>query len=121
MLHTASIWLYQNNGKLELTMRSVLLVVCFLLLTSCSPIETGKSLIRPLIQSKSNCMGIIDWVDFVMINDIHYAVSREENSQPIRQGKKLGEVGHRVADSVTCTDYQTKNGDAAFLSEGTDI
>lgn len=90
-----------------------------MMLTSCTPIEKVKKLIRPVVSS--NCGGDIDWVDFVMINDISYGAKQEISNQPVLKGKKLGEVQHRVADDVTCTDYQTKSGDAAFLQEGTEI
>jgi hypothetical protein len=100
-------------------MRKLLIVVFLMLLISCTPFEKAKNILRPVVSS--NCGGIIDWVDFLMINDIHYGAEQQIGNQSTQKGKKLGEVQYRVADNVTCTDYQTKNGDAAFLQEGTEI
>src|SRR5690625_3358070 len=64
---------------------------------------------------------IIDWVDFVKINDKQYnslyngaIISNEKYI-----GDAIGEVEFNVNDNVKETNYEVKNGDAAYLKEGT--
>jgi len=68
------------------------------------------------------CLAILEWVDFLMINDITYSRSYEA-SEPLpagQLGEKVGEVSYMLNDHA-CTDHATKNGDAAYLPIGTEI
>src|SRR5690625_297994 len=64
---------------------------------------------------------IIDWIDFVKINDKQYnslyngaIISNEKYI-----GDAIGEVEFNVNDNVKETNYKIQNGDAAYLKEGT--
>lgn len=65
---------------------------------------------------------IIDWVDFIHINDTKYnslysAVIADQSFI----GDEVGEVEFKVSDNVSDPSYKTKNGDAAFWEKGTKI
>jgi len=69
--------------------------------------------------------GEIEWIDMVMIHDIkyqhHFPESDDENIPiNIEKGRELGKVSYKMADSA-CSNHKIKNGDAAFLEEGTPI
>jgi hypothetical protein len=62
----------------------------------------------------------IDWVDFIKFNDITYVrrvvpldAFAEENLEYYERTKS------KLADNVDDLDYRSKNGDAAYLEEGT--
>ncbi|WP_421383278.1 hypothetical protein ACOJQI_02635 [Bacillus salacetis] len=67
---------------------------------------------------------IVDYVDFLKINDITYeGFYREANEGPdpkIQKGDKIGEVTFMLADCAP-PEYISQNGDAAFLEAGTPI
>ncbi|SFF05475.1 hypothetical protein SAMN04487969_112128 [Paenibacillus algorifonticola] len=69
-----------------------------------------------------SCNAIIDWVDFLMINGIKYHYNYEGSGKVSddQLGEKLGEVSYMLNDHA-CTDYEEKDGDAAFLPIGTAI
>jgi hypothetical protein len=67
----------------------------------------------------------IEWIDMVMIHDIkyqhHFPEPVDENIPiDIEIGRELGKVDYKMADSA-CSNHRMKNGDAAFLEEGTPI
>jgi len=64
----------------------------------------------------------ISWVDVLMINDIKYEGDDEglPQGETLEKGKQIGEVKYRLAGNA-CSNHQLKNGDAAFLSAGTEI
>ncbi|WP_217585873.1 hypothetical protein [Lentibacillus saliphilus] len=65
---------------------------------------------------------IIDWVDFVKINDIQYHASYSAViADETFIGEKIGEVAFNVDDNITNPSYDIKNGDAAYLEEGTNL
>lgn len=68
------------------------------------------------------CTAIIDWVDFLMINNIKYYQNYDGTKAVAEDqlGEKVGEVSFMLNEHA-CTDYKTKNGDAAFLPIGTVI
>lgn len=77
--------------------------------------------------SNFGCPGgaVIEWVDMIMINDIkyqhHYTEPTDENySLSIEAGNKIGEVNYKMADSA-CSNHKMKNGDAAYIDQGTPI
>lgn len=80
--------------------------------------ESVKSQLRP----SSACNGILEWADFVMINDISYDrnVDGMSTISSDQIGEKVGEVKYMLSDSA-CADHKTVNGDAAFLPIGTPI
>ncbi len=72
---------------------------------------------------KSKCPdGEIDWVDFVMINDVMYYGEDDElrHFKDFEKGKKIGEVTFKLADEA-CSNHRSKNGHAAFLRIGTPV
>ncbi|NGM83522.1 hypothetical protein G5B47_13955 [Paenibacillus sp. 7124] len=68
------------------------------------------------------CFAKIEWVDFLMINDIRYAQNYDGTKvvKPELLGAEVGRVKYMLKDNA-CTDHVTKNGDAAFLPAGTVI
>ena len=65
---------------------------------------------------------IIDWVDFLHIQDEKYErnyLLEVADEQFI--GNEIGEVTFKMADHVHNTNYQSKNGDAAYLEKGTKL
>lgn len=69
--------------------------------------------------------GIIEWVDMLMIDDIqyvhHFPESANENLPiMIEKGNELGKVTYQMADKA-CSNHKMKNGNAAYLEEGTII
>lgn len=77
-------------------------------------------------QTAEPCMAEIEWVDFLMINDIKYYRNDDGSNgggNPVAEGQlgvKVGEVSFMLNDNA-CTDHVTRNGDAAFLPVGTVI
>lgn len=65
---------------------------------------------------------IIEWGDMLEINDIKYQHDflEEPDDFVVETGKKVGEVSYEMADDA-CTNHKMKNGDAAYLGEGTPI
>lgn len=86
-----------------------LLFLLILTLTACS------GLTNPAIQ--------IDWVDFIVLNDINYSgkYSEEYILSDASIDKAVGEVKFNVADNIKSTSYKVKNGDAAYLPKGTKL
>jgi len=64
----------------------------------------------------------ISWIDVLMINDIKYEGDDEglPQGETLEKGKQIGEVKYMLAGNA-CSNHQLKNGDAAFLSAGTEI
>ncbi|ETP67172.1 hypothetical protein G159_18685 [Planococcus glaciei CHR43] len=72
------------------------------------------------LQAEEEGATVIDWVDFVQFEGKHYtAVDTAVLSEKNGFGRKVGEVGFKVADNINSTNYQVKNGDAAFWEKGT--
>lgn len=90
------------------------LITVLLLLASCS-----KSLSDGCPDAE------IEWIDTLMINNIHYQYQfpeaiDEQVPLSIENGKKIGEVSYKMADKA-CSNHKMKNGDATYLTEGTPI
>lgn len=108
---------------------SVILVM-LLLATGCA--TTNKVNVEPVAgpsetaavpeRTAEPCMAEIEWVDFLMINDIKYYhdydVTKPVTAEQL--GDKVGEVSFMLSEKA-CTDHVTANGDAAFIPEGTVI
>jgi len=86
-------------------------------------------LILPLILASCSIRGInsnissIDWVDFVILGDIHYMGNYSGGNKLLEESIEgvIGEVKFNVSDNIKDTNYKVKNGDAAFLPKGTKI
>jgi len=72
--------------------------------------------------TKAPCAGIIEWIDFLKINNIKYYHNDDGTKEVTieQRGDKLGEVSYMLNGNA-CTDHVEKNGDAAFLPIGTGI
>ena len=76
--------------------------------------------------SAANNIGIkstIDWVDFVILNDIHYTRNYQDNyklSDDSIDGL-FGKVKFNVSENIDQPNYKFKNGDSAFLPKGTKL
>jgi hypothetical protein len=65
---------------------------------------------------------IVDWVDFIKFDDITYLRRGEVRASFTDEDLYyFDEVKFKVADNVNDPNYRSKNGDAAFLEEGTTI
>lgn len=64
----------------------------------------------------------IKWMDVVKVNDREYQHDFVEEPEGFtaEKGKKIGEVSYKMADNA-CSNHKMENGDAAFLSKGTDL
>jgi hypothetical protein len=64
---------------------------------------------------------MIDWVDFVIFNDIHYQRSRYDDNKLLDNNieELYGEVKFNVANHIKDINYKIKNGDSAYLARGT--
>lgn len=70
----------------------------------------------------TNTHTVIDWADFVKLNDIYYYGSYEtELASEDFLGGVASVVNFRLAENITTTSYKSKNGDAAFHEKGTEI
>lgn len=80
-------------------------------------------LLTSLIVMLSGCgisQTIIDWVDFVKLNDIQYLRNNYSiNANDL--GSQIGEVKFRLSGNINDPNYNAKNGDAAFLEKGSPI
>ena len=66
--------------------------------------------------------GEIEWMDVVKVNDIKYLHDfvEEPGGFTAEKGKTIGDVSYMMAENA-CSNHKMENGDAAFLSEGTDL
>ena len=102
---------YRKKGEnMKLLIKTIILVLFLSIFTGCN-------------RGFGGCPDAeIEWIDFVMINDIKYQSSFSDytlNSK-IETGKKVGEVKYKLADHA-CSNHKAVNGDAAFLEKGTPI
>lgn len=66
----------------------------------------------------------IEWVDFIKFNEITYLASHSKLGRDLIEddlGESYSTVTFNVSNNVNETGYKSKNGDAAFLDEGTKI
>jgi hypothetical protein len=63
---------------------------------------------------------LIDWVDFVKLNDIQY-LQNNYSIDANNLGSQIGEVKFRLSGNINDPNYKAKNGDAAFLEKGSPI
>jgi len=92
---------------------TLLYLIAALLVPGCGAAERGSD----------GCKASIEWVDFLMLNDVMYHHNDEgnrETAESPRIGEKLGEVAYKI-NGHACLDYVPKNGDAAYLPVGTPI
>ncbi|MEK0314797.1 hypothetical protein [Cohnella sp. 56] len=77
---------------------------------------------NPIAAIWGKCLGEIEWVDSLMLNDIMY-ISNQDGTKEIavgQEGEKVGEVAYTLNEHA-CTDHKAKNGDAAYLPIGAAI
>ncbi|RAP78594.1 hypothetical protein DL346_01250 [Paenibacillus montanisoli] len=87
-----------------------------------STVGTGSDQAEEKVAEPAECMAIIEWVDFLMNNDIKYYQNYEatEALETKQLGGKVGEVAYKL-DGNACTGHVSINGDAAYLPVGTPI
>lgn len=75
-----------------------------------------------VMKSIKPCMAEIDWVDFLMINNIMYTHNYDGTKAVTAEqlGDEVGEVSYMLNENA-CSRHVIKNGDAAFLPIGTVI
>ncbi len=113
---------YKYGAKL------VFVFLISIMLTSCSIENDGKMSSSGATDSSSTsspCVtGIIDWADFLMINDVMYSLNDSRSDatpiEPELMGDKVGEVKFTMSEQA-CSDHVVQNGDAAFLPVGTSV
>lgn len=90
---------------------SLLILILSLTLTSCS------------FPGLKNTGVMIDWVDFIVLNDINYIRNTDGDYELIEDGIDgiIGEVKFNVSENIKDTEYKVKNGDAAYLPKGTKV
>ena len=108
-------------------MRSALLCVVLLLVSSCGTFSGGtpKASASPLTPGSGgtppNCMGVIDYVDFVRHDGIFYSASYSWLGRPITSGD-LGPERFRIKNTISRTNcdphHQPVDGDAAYVPTG---
>ncbi|OWA34048.1 hypothetical protein B9G55_17095 [Saccharibacillus sp. O16] len=95
-------------GKRRIGPIPIILLLCLLVTAGCSAPRYGT---------------IIDWIDFVTINDTSYiglshGVLRDPNqvTQTV-----VGEVTQKLDGNITDSAYRSRSGDAAYLEKGTKL
>jgi hypothetical protein len=84
------------------------------LLTSCSSLQDLNA--RPV--------AMINWADFIKLNGITYLASRPGSGRGLEKadlGPEFASAQFKVSDTIHDPEYQTKDGDTAFLDRGTPI
>lgn len=88
------------------------LFIVTILLTGCSNLGLNANNVQ------------IDWVDFMIVNGIHYMADYQESdieSTTVEIGDVYSVVKFKVSENVHDPSYKSKEGDAAFLEAGTKI
>ncbi|WP_174818664.1 hypothetical protein [Paenibacillus illinoisensis] len=100
------------------------LLCSLVVLVSCGTVNKQKSQeANPefvINEEKKPCPGVIEWIDFVMIDGILYFHNNDQAVPAENIGERIGEVSYMLNEHA-CADHVTANGDAAFLPIGTDI
>lgn len=84
------------------------------LLTGCSSIQDLNA--RPV--------AMINWADFIKLNGITYLASRPGSGRDLEKadlGPEFASAQFKVSENIHDPEYQTKDGDTAFLDRGTPI
>lgn len=72
--------------------------------------------------SSTNTHTIIDWVDFVKIDDIQYEANYSAViADSTLIAEEIGEVTFKMDENITSSSYKAKNGDASYLDIGTKL
>lgn len=106
--------LNRDLAKKPATMRVALIVLSLILFTfgvsGCTNLNTDDRAVE------------IDWVNFVVFNNIHYMDNYQGNNKYDQDGVDgvIGEITFNVS-KVKDPAYKAKNGDAAYLPVGTKI
>ena len=104
-------------------MRAKILLISIIIMLSLVACSSGDNS-DPSNEEVGLKSGIeIDWVDFIVLNDINYHRAYLDNYklEKDKVGKVIGKVEFTVANNIYNPKYKVKNGDAAFLEKGTKI
>ncbi|MFC0332899.1 hypothetical protein ACFOLF_10780 [Paenibacillus sepulcri] len=72
-------------------------------------------------EAPKNCgNATIDYFAAIKFDGRMYIENRDSDSSGLKPGKKVGEIGYRMADDA-CLGYQMKDGDATLLQAGTPL
>ena len=76
-------------------------------------------------QNRDECKGTLDYLDSLMLNDIHYSNNesldtRGKSFLPEMIGDQISEVAYTMSDDA-CSDFVMQSGDATLLPTGTPI
>ncbi|WP_231891378.1 hypothetical protein [Paenibacillus swuensis] len=86
-----------------------------LTLAGCGAVKQGN-------EAERECKEIVDWVDFIQLNDITYHHNYDGTTAATTEqlGNRIGEITYMLNDHA-CSNHKNANGDAAFLPIGTPI
>lgn len=101
--------------KKLITITALLLLIAISLIPQlgCGKLDDGTDL-------DTTTQIIIDWVNFIKFNDISYLRRGEVKALFAEEDLYyFDEIKFKLADNVNDPNYRSKNGDAAFLEEGT--
>ncbi len=104
-------------------MRAKILLISIIIMLSLVACSSGDNS-DPSNEEVGLKSGIeIDWVDFIVLNDINYHRAYLDNYklEKDKVGKVIGKVEFTVANNIYNPKYKVKNGDAAFLEKGIKI
>lgn len=90
----------------------IFLLISIAIISGCSGVISPKSHV------------IIDWIDFIKVNDITYQAVHSESGRELEEDDLDGNyttTTFKVSGNIYDSSYRNKNGDAAFLDEGTTI
>ncbi|WP_256757563.1 hypothetical protein [Cohnella sp. WQ 127256] len=110
--------------------KTSLYLLLMMIVVSCGAIGNGEVTRQSQVADPESvveketepCMEILEWVDFLMINNIKYYHNYDGTKAVAEEilGDKVGSVSYMLNEHA-CTDHVVKNGDAAFLPIGTVI
>jgi len=83
--------------------------------------EAAAKKINPGLTDAENCgYATLDYFPALKFNGNSYTENRDGESSRLKPGKKIGEIGYKMADNA-CPGYQMKDGDATLLEIGTPL
>jgi heat shock protein HslJ len=98
----------------EMKNRKVFYLTMIILIASTISLPVGCS-------KETNRIDEIDWVDFIKFNGITYLRTIQSLPYSEEELEYFDEIRFRVEGNVDTPDYESKDGDAAYLDEGTQI
>ncbi|MTI48092.1 hypothetical protein [Sporosalibacterium faouarense] len=95
----------------------LIFLTVLLSISSCNQ-SSNNSELNNEYQSEKNID--IDWVNFIKLNGIQY-VDTNFSVDNEKLGPKIDEVNFKLSGNISDTNYEIKDGDAAYLEKGTPI